>query len=71
VREALHRDSDLPDDWPISVWIFVPEKLKPAFEKGQQRIGNEGPFKFDVKVTALEETVPWKYPSWNRCSESD
>jgi hypothetical protein len=68
---ALRRDSSLPEDWPIRVWLFVPEHLVPLLQKRLTQIGSLHPLKFVPKVTELEKVQPWFYSSWNREDEVD
>jgi hypothetical protein len=70
VRAALVRDCRLPAEWPVTPWVFVPQELKErlakrlteAFAVGTRRLP-------EPRVTSLEEVLPWRYKSWNRCEE--
>jgi hypothetical protein len=62
VPMALARDCYHADQWPIAPWLFVPE-TRVAFLK--RRLDEIAP-PFEPKITPLEGTHPWFYPSWNR-----
>ena len=67
VQTALRRDSLVPANWRVNVWLFVPEDsiemLDGKLERLRQVIGS----KFKVKITALEEVQPWRLSNWERC----
>lgn len=68
---ALRRDSLLPEDWPIHVWLFVPKHLVSLLRERLTQIGNGQPLEFVYKITELEEIHPWLYCSWNRNGKAD
>lgn len=67
LSKALVRDSNLPIDWPIRPWLFIPEKLVPKVLTG---LTNIPPTSMPTpKITTLEMVFPWQYRSWNRQGE--
>ncbi|MGC2108217.1 MAG: hypothetical protein WA655_01790 [Candidatus Korobacteraceae bacterium] len=68
VRHALARENFLPD-WPVRVWLFVPEHLTPLLLERLDRIGNGQPLKLAPRITPLEMVQPWHYCSWDRIGE--
>jgi hypothetical protein len=69
--QALRRDCAIPVDFPVRPWIFVPEALigtiVDALENFKPGHGTALPA---PRITTLEMTSPWLYPSWNRVSEA-
>jgi hypothetical protein len=68
VCDALHRDEagcGLPKEWPVKLWVFVPQDAIPLLQKKLNGIGQE------VKITPLEATMPWTYRDWDRDREED
>lgn len=61
---ALARDTDVPSEWAVRPWIFVPEQLLPTL------ISSMPPLPVAPRVTPLEMTVPWKYCGWDRRGEA-
>jgi hypothetical protein len=71
VCNALVRDCRLPAAWPVKPWVFVPEQLADRLKKRMATIGQGGLRLLpEPLITELEDVLPWKYKSWNRCSES-
>jgi len=69
---ALARDCCLPKDWPVRVWLFVPEYLIPKLCIRLDQIKGNGPsIVFAPKVTPLEMAQPWKYRGWDRNGEAE
>ena len=67
LSKALARDSNLPADWPIRPWLFVPEKLIEKVLVGLTKIA---PSSMPTpRITPLEMVFPWHYRSWNRQGE--
>ena len=67
---ALRRDSQVPPEWPVRPWLFVPEQLIPLLLRRLDKIGNGGtPLAFAPRITPLEMVQPWCYRSWNRVGE--
>jgi hypothetical protein len=64
VRKALWRDCKFPQewDWPLRVWAFVPKEL---VERLTLRLNG-----MDVRITALEDVMPWTYRDWDREPEA-
>jgi hypothetical protein len=72
VRAALWRDSQVPVDWEIRPWLFVPETLLPTLLKRIEQIATvEIPLRFKPRITTLEMVQPWRYRSWNRVGEAE
>jgi hypothetical protein len=69
---ALVRESNLPRDWPVKPWIFVPEALVTALVKRLGQItGSVESLAFGApRVTPLEMAQPWRYRSWDRVGEA-
>lgn len=70
---AISRDSNLPLDWPVRPWLFVPEELIPKVVKKLQKMNSEYHdccFLPTPRITPLEMVLPWKYRSWNRNGEA-
>lgn len=61
IRQALQRDAGIPLDWPVYPWIFVPAEFQPEIRPTLERL-----FPGEYRLSKLEDTVPWKYPNWNR-----
>jgi hypothetical protein len=66
VQAALVRDCQLPGDWPVRPWAFVPEGSVSLLLK---RVGHYN--LFTARITPLEMVQPWKYRSWNRKGEAE
>jgi hypothetical protein len=69
LREALIRDCQLPRNWPVQPWLFVPNALQTPLNSKLLRISNVGDGAGQMprpRTTDLEDVAPWKYPSWNR-----
>jgi hypothetical protein len=66
IRAALVRDNQVPNDWEIRPWLFVPRKQEELarIKVAEIRAGHDGPGSMaDADVTCLEEVVPWLYRS--------
>ena len=73
ILEALRRDSEIPTDWKVRPWIFIPEghiavwnkKFVPGGAIGATSLTMPAPL-----VTALEKVVPWGgHRTWDRRDE--
>src|SRR5205085_9352280 len=62
---ALKRDSSLPKNWQVRVWLFVPKHLEALLRQRLTQTGNGQSLKFDWDITPLEEIQPWLYSSWD------
>jgi hypothetical protein len=60
VTAAIRRDAKIPGDWNIIPWVFVPEPQIAAIRDRLPRFPGMPP------ITALEDTLPWKYRTWDR-----
>jgi hypothetical protein len=72
LRKALVRDCNVPSDWLVQPWVFIPSGLHPPFSTKLAKLPSIATGKSEMpvpKVTHLEEVVPWKYRSWNRIAE--
>ncbi|MGD0521640.1 MAG: hypothetical protein ABSA48_10330 [Terracidiphilus sp.] len=71
IRKALVSDNHLQAEWPVRVWLFVPEakncvkKLVDALGK----IGDGQPLRFRPRITSLEMVQPWMYCTYDRIGE--
>lgn len=68
---ALVRDSNLPTEWTVRPWIFVPQELVERLQKILKNVGSEQTLHFTPRVTPLEMVQPWNYCSWNRKGEKE
>ena len=66
IQEALIQDCKVDDQWPVRVWLFVPEKEIPALVARLElfKNGDDTPI-FAPRITSLESVEPWKYRIWN------
>ena len=65
VRSALARDCGIPLAWVVRPWAFVPSDLRSIVETQFPGVSEPGQMP-RPRVIALEDVMPWKYPSWNR-----
>lgn len=61
--EGLRRVSDIPEDWAVRPWLFIPEERVSKFVKYAPRLP------VPPLITTLEMTLPWRYP-WDRKEEN-
>jgi hypothetical protein len=62
--EAVRRDADVPADWVVRPWLFVPEiGIKSLVTKLP-------PLPTVPRITPLEMTEPWRYCGWDRQGEA-
>ena len=61
VVETVRRHSSVPTEWPINVSLFVPSKYVEGLKTKLPAFPDHVP-----TITALEETLPWKYNRWKR-----
>ncbi|KAB8038529.1 hypothetical protein [Janthinobacterium aquaticum] len=74
LKQALVRDCAVPGDWHVQPWLFVPAELQPGLERKLAllpKTDGQGALVPTAKITALENILPWKYPSWNRIAEEN
>jgi hypothetical protein len=67
LRVALERDCGIPLVWRVRPWAFVPAELHSklaAYSKISKVAASDS--MPPIKVTALEDVLPWKYKSWHR-----
>ena len=70
LKHAISRDSGVPPDWSVRVWLFVPEsKIEKLVGFCQQLDASQGDGMPDPRITPLEMVQPWNYRSWNRKGE--
>jgi hypothetical protein len=69
LRDALFRDSHLDRAWPVRPWLFVPEESVRFLLRHFEDISANGTLNFTPRITPLEMTQPWLFPSWNRVCE--
>lgn len=66
ITTAIYRDCEVPADWHIAPWLFVPEASMARIEaKLAQSPEGTVPSMPLPLVTGLESVLPWKYRSWN------
>jgi hypothetical protein len=65
ILTALERDCGIQPAWSVKPWVFILREVIKPFEHSLDGImtGTKMP---RPDVTALEDVVPWKYPSWDR-----
>jgi hypothetical protein len=66
---ALVRDCEVPTDFKVHPWIFIPEARRNVFERRRPSLvdASAGAQQMPLpRVTYLESVVPWNYPSWDR-----
>ena len=61
VVETVRRHSSVPVEWPICVSLFVSSEHVQALKARLPTFPDHVP-----TVTALENTLPWKYNRWKR-----
>ncbi len=69
VRDALARESNLPSDWQVQPWLFVPEHRVKTVLKGLEQIESNQALSFSPVITTLEMVQPWEYCLYNRRGE--
>jgi len=74
LRDAIRRDCAIPPEWPARPWVFIPESLKPTYDRKLGALlslaGGQNGMPMP-RLTYLEAVVPWKYRSWDRRNESE
>lgn len=71
ISEALtdKKYNNLPPEWKVRPWLFVPEHLVEKLNEGLKKIKEtSGQLNFLPRITTLEMVVPWEY-DWNRTRE--
>lgn len=63
LRLALQRDAHILPHWPVTPWVFLPEELTVVLDAKLSGLS------LNVRRTALERTVPWRYCTWDRRSD--
>ncbi|HEX4038636.1 MAG TPA: hypothetical protein VHX37_11310 [Acidobacteriaceae bacterium] len=73
VQEALKRDCNVPGEWPVRPWLFVPQgSIARLVGKLELMKGPNGLAVFNPRITPLECVQPWNYHSWqHRDSDTD
>ena len=67
LKAALVRNCHIPDDWPVTPWLFVPHKKRELIGAQLDQMSKGGTLAFgEPIITSLEDVQPWKYRSWNR-----
>ena len=67
---AVHRDSGISDGCKLRPWIFIPENHIPKIIPVAKKTGFDGNSPLPIlKLTALEDTLPWRYDFWKRPDE--
>ncbi|SKA14702.1 hypothetical protein [Novilysobacter spongiicola] len=67
MRRALARDSGIPLDWTARPWLFVPQVHADKLRASVAGLAALPP----VRITHLEDVVPWRYRSWDRGAYCD
>ena len=67
MRLALARDSGIPLDWAARPWLFVPQAHSDKLRTSVAVLTALPP----VRITHLEDVVPWRYRSWDRGAYCD
>jgi hypothetical protein len=55
---ALRAQTNVPEDWQVQPWVFIPSDLFAVYERGFKVIASP---RFQPVLTPLEATPPWKY----------
>jgi hypothetical protein len=67
VKNALIRDNNVPEDWPVRPWLFIPKEFMATAETKIKKFssvpGQGGAMPFP-EITALEDIVPWNPGRW-------
>jgi len=64
--------NNLPRNWKVRPWLFVPAEHLATLNLALQKISEEcGQLRFKPKITSLDEVLPWKYREWDRIREED
>jgi hypothetical protein len=69
ITTALARNSNIPADWIVRPWVFIPKKCRPTFDTKVARIVHgKSPTKMpDPGATHLELVAPWEFKrTWDR-----
>lgn len=70
---AVSRDCGIPSTWKVEPWLFIPAARHLELNSKLAtfiKTDGEAHFMPAPRVTHLEDVTPWKYPSWNRQSDS-
>ena len=71
---ALRRDCQIPTDYQLRAWLFIPLECVGPAVKAMKSIGtakDEVRKMPDPKITPLEMVTPWSYRSWSRIGEKE
>lgn len=67
LRAALIRDCNVPPDWHVQPWVFIPREREEAFRrKWAAAVTAESSEMPDPLITCLETVAPWTYHGWDR-----
>jgi hypothetical protein len=68
VREAIFRECQIPMDWGVKPWLFIPESYEASVLSrivcSPAADGHAASMPVP-KLTTLESILPWKYRSWD------
>ncbi len=62
--------NNLPADWTVRVWLYVPKDQLEKLVDGLEKIGNGILQRLSLRITTLEMAEPWKYDNYNRVNEN-
>lgn len=71
VCKALVEECNVPHNWDVRPWLFIPTKsIQIAVDRVGRicGVGQPGQMPFPL-ITPLEMTVPWEYRTWDREGE--
>ena len=63
VQKAVRREIPLGNDFELKPWVFIPEEQHRGFQNRLQKLGGT----LDLRLSSLEQVLPWKYRTWDRC----
>lgn len=64
---ANEKYNNLPINWKVRPWLFVPGELIERLNTALHKIADDsGRLNFKPRITLLEEVLPWKYREWDR-----
>lgn len=72
VTAALVRDCNVPPNWRVRPWLFIPQGCIESAVATISKIGlgsETARVMPDPRITPLEMVAPWQYTAWRRIGE--